>query len=1104
MDQKFKVVAPTIVIISIFLLSAVILPLQNSSNSIVRSSGQPISSNPDVISQTGMAMVPIETSCHTLSNNASYPFHGNVFVMVTFKFQNQSKLNSLLSNISNPNSHSYHQYISRSKFASEFSVSQNFYLQAESYFSQFTGVKITTFSDRISMEVQGPSSIIGKAFNTSIAKTSGDSISYFTTSSPELPKFIASHVSKVSGLSNKNLHLNNFMFNKNLTGHYTNEINTFAGYPQPLTVKGIQNIYGSDLQVAYDEQTLLNITYPTNEVIATILWAGQNSSNQNVGAFNPSDIYSYFNSTIPSYEPHSKLYGVPLNGAVKPGASASYDKTGANIENTLDLEMVGSTAPGSSIYNVYGPNATIQSIDSSLAYILNPNSTYSALNNVSVISNSWGAPEFNNTVWYQYLQEAQARGISVLASSGDSGDNNKSQKYSPNTNYTNDYVQFPASMAYDNFGVTSVGGTTLTLAGNLHILNQTAWYATYSSTSGNPAGSVGGISMAFKETSWQLNSKANNILKGAGLGVPDISAIGNNTLIILSINGTSNLYSIGGTSVSSPVEAGIVAEMNAVLGYYNQSKLGYLNPLLYNISNYQFSTPKNTPTTGFFPTGNYNASIPTLPFYNIIYGRNHIYNASYAYNLVTGWGSIDADNLTMYALHVNRNLSSFGLKGINNVINLTGLNVTSYLYNSSTGKYSTVNKYFNASIQQNFFLANELGAPVYWIQNVVYINRSAGSSWAVNYTGWSVYPFYGQYPSKTLYRYNFPLGHIISMPHTFNITSWISTNPNSMNQVVYFEINSHVISLPVPGAAYIIDSYNYTYSMQGHTYYNGPFPDNKYSGGLDPQFGLVGGPSGGNGTFINPTAGTITGMVEPMNSNNYVPAVTKVFNNSIDQTGEVASRLVFTKINNNTWNISTGSNSYSQGILICAPAQQSVTFRETGLAAGTLWYVNLSSGQIISTTSNYVTISEPDGTYSFKASNLSGYYTMMGITTFTIINDNITKNVSYLPWAHIAGIISPGNANISLNGKAYPFLSSGKFNLSVPGGTYQLKVSELGYISYYHNFTMKPGNYTYISIVLNKTPGNSPFGNMIYIYLLAGGIIFVVLMLLAYERHRRK
>ena len=82
--------------------------------------------------------------------------------------------------------------------------------------------------------------------------------------------------------------------------------------------------------------------------------------------------------------------GVPINGAVKPGLSATYDTTGANDENTLDLEMVGSTAPGASIYNVYGPNSTYLSIDSAFAFILNPNSTYKALDNVSVITNSWG------------------------------------------------------------------------------------------------------------------------------------------------------------------------------------------------------------------------------------------------------------------------------------------------------------------------------------------------------------------------------------------------------------------------------------------------------------------------------------------------------------------------------------------------------------------------------------------------------------------------------------------------------------------------------------------------------------------------------------------
>ena len=1104
MLQKFKIVAPVMLVIAVFMLSSLILPVQETQSFNVHSLNQSAAFNEKNISVAEMAMKPVPTTCHTSTAQSILPFNGKIFILVTFSFQNQSKLNSLLSGISNPKSPYYHKYISRSEFASDFSISQSVYLNAVHYFSQFMGLKITTFSDRISFEVQGPAGTMGKAFNTSIGILHSGSSSYFTSSVPELPEFIASHVSSISGLSNKKIPVNSNLLVGKHSGSYISGITPLSGYPQPVSKNGVQYIYGSDLQVAYDEQTLLNITYPTNEVIATILWAGVNYSLKNVGAFNPSDIYSYYNSSLPSYEPHSKLFGVPLNGAVKPGISASYDKTGANIENTLDLEMIGSTAPGSSIYNVYGPNATFQGINSAFAFILNPNSTYSALNKVSVISNSWGGPEFNNTVWYQYLQEAQARGITVLASSGDSGDNSKSPKYSPNSNYSNDYIQFPASMAYDNFGVTSVGGTTLTLLANLQIENQTAWYQSSSSTSGNPVGSVGGISKVFKETSWQINSRANNLLKGAGLGVPDISAIGNNTLIYFSINSTMYSFSVGGTSVASPVEAGIVAEMDAVLMRYNQTSLGYLNPFLYNISNYQFTQPKVTSTLGFIPTGKYNSSIPTLPFYNVIYGRNHIYNASFGYNLVTGFGSIDAYNLTMYALNVNRSLSSIGLKGINNVLDLNGLNVTSYLYNSSTGKYSNVNNYFNASIQQNFFLANELGAPIYWIQNVIYINGSAKTGWVVNYTGWVVYPFYGKYPAQTLYEYNYPAGKLISMPHEFNVTSWISTNQDPMSQVVYFQVNSHVISLPVPGAAYIIDSYNYTYSLQGHTYYNGPLPDNKYSGGLNPQFGLVGGPSGGNGIFKKSTSGMIKSMVEPINSNSFLSSTTRVFNNSIDQTGEGASCLIFSKYNNNTWNFSTGNNNQSQGILICAPSQYSVTFEENGLAAGTSWYLNLSNGQMVSAKTNNITIPEPEGTYSFRASNLSSYYTNQGVTSFSTLTSNLSENVSYLLWAHIAGIISPANANLTLNGKLISIPTTGNFNISVPNGTYRLKVTDSGYSSYYYNFTMGPGNYTYLTINLNEKSGNSVLGGQLYLILLAGGSIFIILIIIGYSRYKRK
>ncbi|EQD39817.1 Peptidase S53 propeptide, partial [mine drainage metagenome] len=302
-----------------------------------------------------------------------------------------------------------------------------------------------------------------------------------------------------------------------------------------------------------------------------------------------------------------------------------------------------------------------------------------------------------------------------------------------------------------------VGGDTLTLnSTSLLIQNETAWYQ--SAASGGPDGSTSGISKVFSEPIWQKNTEANKILNGQGRGVPDISAIANNTIVYQTQNGGSmQRLSYGGTSVASPVEAGIVAEMDAVLNHYKQQNLGYLNPIIYKIANEEVSPLTFTGTTGYLQTGVYNSTLPLTAFYDVKYGRNHVYNASFGYDLVTGWGSIDAYNLTMYLLSVNYSGKDFALRGVENTLNLSGLKVTSYLYNTTTKSYSTVNKYFNASIQQNMFVADALGAPIYWIQNVIYINGSSQTGWVMNYTGWVIFPFYGLYPYDTVYQYDYPL-----------------------------------------------------------------------------------------------------------------------------------------------------------------------------------------------------------------------------------------------------------------------------------------------------------------------------------------------------------
>ena len=454
------------------------------------------------------------------------PFNGKITVMITFRLRNENILQSYLAQLDNPKSNMYHKYMNRSEFTKLFGPTSAFYNNVSKYFSQFKSLNIETFQDHISIVLSGSASTLSEIFNAKFAIFyKNGRIFYSITQDPSLPVWISNNVSYISGLNN---------YTKPSIDLHSKLIKNFKSieikndeYPSPISNGNTQEIFGSDLQVAYDEQTLFNFTYPFNEVVATILWSGQYigpnittpygtlTNGTLLGPFDPSDIYAYYNDTLPSWEPHSKVIPVPLDGAPEPSPLASYDTSGAVGENTLDLEMVGSTAPGSTIFNVYGPNSTIENLDYSLAFILNPNSSYSKLNNVTVISNSWGSLEYNDTAWYEYLQEAQARGITVLASSGDSGDNPNSSKYS-GSYYPNDWVEFPSAMAYNYFGVTAVGGTTLTLNSMLHIENQVAWYISQNDTAnGGPAGSTGGISQVFPEPYWQLDSLANNVIHGA-------------------------------------------------------------------------------------------------------------------------------------------------------------------------------------------------------------------------------------------------------------------------------------------------------------------------------------------------------------------------------------------------------------------------------------------------------------------------------------------------------------------------------------------------------------------------------------------------------------
>ena len=90
----------------------------------------------------------------------------------------------------------------------------------------------------------------------------------------------------------------------------------------------------------------------------------------------------------------------------------------------------------------------------------------------------------------------------------------------------------------------------------------------------------------------------------------------------------------GGTSLAAPLWAGMVAVVNQFLLAEGGRKLGDLNPVLYRIAD--------------------GARLPA--FHDITRGANAVAVAGPGYDLVTGLGTPDADNLAHDVLDLQRAL----------------------------------------------------------------------------------------------------------------------------------------------------------------------------------------------------------------------------------------------------------------------------------------------------------------------------------------------------------------------------------------------------------------------------------------------------------------
>lgn len=185
-----------------------------------------------------------------------------------------------------------------------------------------------------------------------------------------------------------------------------------------------------------------------------------------------------------------------------------------------------------------------------------------------------------------------ALGVNVFVSSGDEGARPLgAMPFAPRRLQT----QYPASDPH----VIAVGGTTLVLATDGSVINETGW-----------TGSGGGVSKRFARPRWQEDVKRRS--KPSRL-VPDVSLAADPRHGALVIFGGKR-GTVGGTSWSAPVWAGLCAILNEARLAAGRGPMPYLNPHLYPL-------------------------VGTPCFRDITHGDNNGYRATLGFDLVTGLGT---------------------------------------------------------------------------------------------------------------------------------------------------------------------------------------------------------------------------------------------------------------------------------------------------------------------------------------------------------------------------------------------------------------------------------------------------------------------------------
>ena len=365
---------------------------------------------------------------------------------LVLRLPGQARLRHFLDGLQDPASPAYHHFIDAAVFGARFGLPRTVLSRTTAVLARDAVHVTASYPQRTALEVRATAGTIDRLFGLRLTnyRSAGGRRFHASIGKAIVPRDLRDAVVAVAGLNNA-------------------AVETDAA-------KAIEGIEPASAKIAYDINPLSgqHIT-GQGEKIAVIEF----------GAYQQSDLDGFDQQFgLPSVTPRN----VAVDGGTANGSA------GAVAEVDLDLEVAHEIAPAAQLLDYNAPEATPSGADAFGAIV----DQIAADGQASVASVSWGTCEAATPAAdirrdEQAIEAAAARGITIVAASGDAGaytcqeDNRSDHRLS---------VSWPSSSPF----VLSVGGTSLSTTTTGGYQGETAWQDTLEQSGGG-----GGLSVELRE-----------------------------------------------------------------------------------------------------------------------------------------------------------------------------------------------------------------------------------------------------------------------------------------------------------------------------------------------------------------------------------------------------------------------------------------------------------------------------------------------------------------------------------------------------------------------------------------------------------------------------